>query len=245
MPEDTAQSKLMHFCPRPSCRIAYHEKCLLNIKSQDTDQIASPSSSPVPTRSAKKHASAIHVKRKVVNGHTVVSPTKTTQSRVLRLLACSPDTDDVIDLESLIPMTVIHQNAQPDSDTETAQPPKKKRRGRPSKKMPSSPTEAVIQQSFTLAEVLSTIPPDLLKMAQQPLVRGGAFELGGVAGNIGIVTRARRFVYRALEGGEVPSDWEELLFGEGSDVNISNAIVKLRGGKMVPPLLCPKCKSAI
>jgi hypothetical protein len=123
---------------------------------------------------------------------------------------------------------------------------KKKRRGRPSKKMPSSRTEAVIQ-SFTLAEVLfTTVPPNLLKVAQQPLVRGGAFELGGVVGNIGIVTCAiRRFVYRALEGREVPSDWEELLFGEDSDVTISNAIVKLRGGKMVPPLLCPKCNSAI
>lgn len=219
--------------------MAYHEKCLLSIKSQDPKPAAGPSSSKKsPAKSARKHASSIHVKRRLpaVNGSDTISPS---QSRALRLLACSPDTDDEIDLQSLIPITIVHG-----SDTEI-EPPKKKRRGRP-KNIPSTPTETVLQQPHTLTEVLSTLPPELLQIAQQPLVRGGAFAVGGVAGNIGAVTRARRIVYQILEGGEVPDDWEEMLFGEDGDSNVGNAIVKLTGGKtVIPPLLCPQCNSAI
>ena len=235
-------SKLMHFCPRPSCRIAYHENCLLNIKSQDPDPVAGPSRRKFPAKSARKHASAIHVKRRstAVNGNDTSGQS---QSRDLRLLACSPDTDDEVNLESLIPMTIIHKDVHHESDAEI-EPPKKKRRGRP-KNIPSSPTEVVLQQPRTLTQVLSTLPPELLQVAQQPLVRGGAFAVGGVAGNIGAVTRARRIVYQILEGGEVPDNWEEMLFGEDGDSNFGNAIVKLIGGKTVPPLLCPKCNSAI
>ena len=237
MPEDVDPSRLMHFCPRPSCRIAYHEECLLNIKSKDLDSAAGPSSVILPDRCARKHAAAIHVKRrpKAVNGNT----TRQSQPRALRLLACSPDTDDEIDLGSLIPIT-LEKNTESDTELE---PPKKKRRGRPSKK-PLSP-EVALQQPRTVTEVLSTLPSDLLKIAQQPLVRGGAFAVGGVAGNIGAVTRARRIVYQVLEGGEVPDEWEEMLFGEDGEANVGNAIVKLTGGKTVPPLLCPKCNSAI
>lgn len=229
------QSKLMHFCPRPSCRIAYHENCLLSIKSQDPNPTTGRSSSPRKSfaKSARKHTSTIHVKRRstAVNGNA--------ESRPLRLLACSPDTDDEVDLQSLIPITISNE-----SDTEI-EPPKKKRRGRP-KNIPSSPTETVLQPPRTLTQVLSTLPPELLQVGQQPLVRGGAFAAGGVAGNIGAVTRARRMIYQILEGGDVPDDWEELLFGEDGDANVSNAIVKLIGGKTeIPPLLCPKCNSAI
>lgn len=236
----------MHFCPRPSCRIAYHEECLLDIKSHDHNPDAGPSSPSSPkrlARSARKDAATIHVKRlqRAVNGNT--SPTTgQSQPRALRLLACSPDTDDVIDLASLIPITIVQKDTQIESNTE---PPKKKRRGRPSKNIPSSPTEAVLQEPRSLTDVLSTLPADLLKVAQQPLVRGGAFVNGGVAGNIGAVTRGRRIVYQVLEGGEVPDDWEEMLFGEYADANVGNAIVKLTGGQTVPPLLCPKCHSAI
>ena len=211
------------------------------MKSQDPKQVASLRSSRYPAKSARKHASPIHVKRRstAVNGNVASSQS---QSRPLRLLACSPDTDDEVDLESLIPITVTHKEHGSDTEIE---PPKKKRRGRP-KNIPSSPTEAVLQQPLTLSQVLSTLPPDLLEVAQQPLVRGGAFASGGVAGNIGAVTRARRMVYQVLEGGEVPDDWEEMLFGEDGDANVGNAIVKLIGGKTaVPHLLCPKCNSAI
>ncbi|KAF8803347.1 hypothetical protein BYT27DRAFT_7171823 [Phlegmacium glaucopus] len=238
VPGDVDPSKLMHFCPRPSCRIAYHDKCLLNIKSQDSSPVAGPSSPRPPARSARKHASAIYVNRpqRAVNGN---APTTEAQSqpRALRLLACSPDTDDELELESLIPVTL--------AENSHSEPAKKKRRGRHSKNIPPLPTEDALQQPRTLTDVLSTLPPDLLKVAQQPLVRGGAFALGGVAGNIGAVTRARRMVYQALEGGEVPEDWEIMLFGEDTDATVDNAIVKLRGGKTISPLLCPKCKSAI
>jgi hypothetical protein len=159
-------------------------------------------------------------------------------------LACSPDTDDEVDLGSLIPITLDQKNVQSDSDTEI-QPPKKKRRGRPLKKIRAPPTEAVLQQPRTLTEVLSSLPPDLLKVAQQPLVRGGAFPNGGVAGNIGAVTRARRIVYEILEGGEVADDWEDVLFCGDKEGSVDNAIVELTGGQMVSPLICPKCTSAI
>jgi hypothetical protein len=241
VPEDVDPSKLMHFCPRPSCRIAYHEKCLLDIKSEDPKPVAGPNNPISRSKSARKHATAIHVKRR----STAVddNATSQSQSRALRLLACSPDTDDKIDLESLLPITIITHH---ESDTEI-EPPKKKRRGR-EKKIPSSPTKVVSKQPSTLAQILSTLPPDLLKVAQQPLVRGGAFAVGGVAGNIGAVTRARRIVYQALEDGELPDDWEEMVFADESEdgnANVGNAIVKLVGGKTIPPLLCPKCNSAI
>ena len=246
MPDDPNPSKLMHFCPRPSCRVAYHEECLLDIKSHDRNPDAgssSPSSPKRLARSARKYAPAIHVKRphSAIDGNT--SPTTgQSQLRALRLLACSPDTDDDIDLASLIPITLVEEDTQIESNTE---PPKKKRRGRPSKNIPSSPTKAVLQEPRSLTDVLSTLPADLLKVAQQPLVRGGAFVIGGVAGNIGAVTRARRIVYQVLEGGEAPDDWEVTLFGEYADANVGNAIVELTGGQTVPSLLCPKCHSAI
>ncbi|KAJ3504490.1 hypothetical protein NLJ89_g7907 [Agrocybe chaxingu] len=55
------------------------------------------------------------------------------------------------------------------------------------------------------------------------MVRGGAFDKGGVSGNVGIVTRARRLVYAYLSeagGGTGGSDvevWEEKVFGMSVD----------------------------
>jgi hypothetical protein len=196
-------------------------------------------------RSARKHASPVVQVKRTLKIEVQSGPSSS--SRALRLLACSPDTDDVVDLESLIPLTVV-SSLVPDDDDDSNQPPKKKRRGRPSKKTPTSTShEALVQEPRSLAAILAEIPPALLETAQQPMVRGGAFVSGGISGNLAFVTRARRLAYQILEGSAVPEDWEELVFGPPEDkLGVANAIVKLGGArKALPPVVCPECKSAI
>jgi hypothetical protein len=79
-----------------------------------------------------------------------------------------------------------------------------------------------------------------------------------VAGNIGMVTKARRLVHTALQmgGGEdaVPG-WEDTVFGEDREVvnvGLKNAVVRVtfeeglsKRDKGLPPFVCPNCKSAI
>ncbi|KAF8153107.1 hypothetical protein B0H34DRAFT_91636 [Crassisporium funariophilum] len=241
-PEDTDPSNLMHFCPRPSCQRAYHQGCLVDAKSKESSKAFSSATITITGRSARKRTTSIH--SKIIKAE---EKEEKIESRALRLLTCSPDTNDVVDLESLIPITVVPTKTQHDSDSEPPEPPKKKRRGRPAKNPPpASPKETLLQQPLTLSAALALLPPDLLEVAQQPLVRGGAFSVGGVSGNIGTVTRARRLVYHILEGADVPDNWEELVFGKDTGVCVANTIVKLDGGKRVlPALICPKCQSAI
>jgi hypothetical protein len=123
----------------------------------------------------------------------------------------------------------------------------------------SKPSFPTIEHSpAPLESVLATIPPDLITIATQPLVRGGAFIAEGVAGNIGMVTKARRLVHTALQmgGGEdaVPG-WEDTVFGEDREVinvGLKNAVVRVtfeeglpKRDKGLPPFVCPNCKSAI
>lgn len=136
----------------------------------------------------------------------------------MRLLSSSPDSDDTIDLD------------------ESAQRPLKKRRGRP---------KATAEQATTTAEKLAEMPADLVRIAQQPIVRGRAFEAGGVAGNVYAVVHARRMVYEALEGKDVPEDWESVLAAGNEDWRIYNAIVQLEKGSKLHPVICPKCEGAI
>lgn len=171
------------------------------------------------------------------------------------MLACSPDTDENVDLESLVALTMVQvpvtNNGDDVSDTE--KPPPKKRRGRPSKTAPAAsasgpPVEVRAQPVRALADTLADLPPLLLQVAQQPMLRGGAFKLGGVSGNIGFVTRARRLVYQILEGSLLPEDWEAQVFGMHGEVKLGaeNAVVKIFGArKPMPLVVCPKCRSAI
>ncbi|KAF9485638.1 hypothetical protein BDN70DRAFT_534900 [Pholiota conissans] len=265
-PNDNSPEMVMHFCPRPSCRRAYHQSCLLAGNHKEAKEVkreakgsastsgsvivSNPPNSQKPaTRSARKHA--VPVKSQKASTPEV-QPTSafasgsssSSSSRALRLLACSPDTDDFVDLESLIPLTVISTAVE--DDAEAVDPPKKKRRGRPPKKAPAAPShEALVQPPRSLAAALAEIPPELREIAEQPMVRGNAFVLGGVSGNIGFVTRARRLVYQILEGSSVPDDWMLQVFAS-SDLGVVNAIVKIGGTrKALPPVICPNCKSAI
>ncbi len=152
-----------------------------------------------------------------------------------------------------------------DSATESNvhEPPKKKRRGHPLKARPPPKAKKSVETRTTrplLTEVLSTLPQNLVKIATQPLVRGGAFPAGGVAGNIGMVTQSRRLVYAALQMGggpeSVPDDWQDKVFGDDRQVvgvGLENAIVDVKWegsvpgkkDKELPPFLCPNCRSAI
>ncbi len=208
----------MHFCPRPSCRRAYHQSCLLAGKHKESSSTESPSTIHVkppatPLRSARKHTSPLKKagKRASMASPAYSSSSSSTVNRALRLLACSPDTDENVDLESLVALTMVPvlltNNGDDVSDTE--KPPPKRRRGRPSKTAPAEsasgpPVEVRAQPVRALADTLADLPPLLLQVAQQPMLRGGAFKLGGVSGNIGFVTRARRLVYQILEGSLLP-----------------------------------------
>ncbi|KAF5325495.1 hypothetical protein D9619_009724 [Psilocybe cf. subviscida] len=102
----------------------------------------------------------------------------------------------------------------------------------------------------SLTKALADLPEDLVEVAQQPMVRGAAFQEGGVSGNIGFVTRAREIVYDFLESGNVPESWESAVFEplkpgvqKGA---IRNAIVRIGGLKSgLPRFACPTCHSAI
>lgn len=151
-----------------------------------------------------------------------------TLTREHRLLMTSPETDDPINLEASI-------------DSTSAEPQKKKRRSNGRKS-----TTSGTQDPETPLSALEKLPSDLLKVAQQPQVRGGAFVLGGVSGNIGTVSRARRLVHQILQGENTANDWEKIVFGENPGIGLQNVVVQLEGRKKsLPALVCPDCQSAI
>lgn len=228
-PNDMDPTMIMHFCPRPSCRRAFHQKCLVNMKSKEslnrTVTVTDPIDSDSQNQTSRKS-------RKSTKQGSLKQINPATTPRNLRLLAASPDTDDVVDLDSLIPLTIT-------SDSER---PKKRAKTRQSN---SSAHEAVVEQPKSLSEALSNMPADLVRVAQQPLVRGGAFTHGDITGNLCFVARARKLVYSILEGEEVPDDWISQVFQE-ENTSLHNAIVVLKNAtKALPPVVCPNCKSAI
>jgi hypothetical protein len=87
-------------------------------------------------------------------------------------------------------------------------------------------------------EFLGTLPDHLVRVAEQPIVRGAAFVSGGVSGNVASVVLARRMIYEALQGSTVPDDWDK-------SINVTRSTVRLRSGIRKVALLCPKCNSLI
>jgi len=295
-PMDRTPGGLMHFCPRPACRRAYHTRCLGSSRESSAVKVGvvnGEAGKDVPRKSARKHASPVKkAKAKVSVKAEVDKTTAGLTPRALRLLACSPDTDEDVDLAGLIleagrdeetevegMMKKGKERAVEDGvttgdedelDTIRLAPPRKRQRQarnrrRSTSSQPSSSTAAETQPAPTLDELLSTLPQDLLSIATQAQVRGGAFQAGGVSGNIGLVTRARRFVYAYLRAGgdEAMLDgWKEAVLGavngeedeevgtdgtrkgkkegKGERPTIQNAIVK-----GLQPFVCPVCRSAI
>jgi len=247
----------------------------------DVSGPAGGSTKETPRKSARKHASPIKKARVRVRANgdaSMVGPTP----RALRLLACSPDTDENVDLAGLIlrrreadeeERTAIDDaeiaGGKDDSDAIRLERPRKRQR-------PSSPSPSAAKNpASTLSQLLSAVPPDLLAVATQPQVRGGAFWEGGISGNVGFVTRARRLVYeylRASDGG-VLDGWEETVFGPPQEVEEDDEASasaergqahrgKAKRGEVgkrptienaivrvngwsVEPFVCPECKSAI
>ena len=250
-PNDCEVGSLMHFCPRPSCRKAYHHRCLLGIGSREILTLKIPSfsgsherSSVKVARSTREHASPLRrpSTRKAKVARAVIPPSPAPETpllplspRCLRLLACSPDMDVTLDPWALI----LHNDGATESSSDLDVDGKK----------PATVRRHTETTSFE--SILATISPDLLTIAIQPLVRGGAFVAGGVAGNIGMVTKARRLVYAALQmgGGEeaaIPKNWMDTVFTKDRDlvgIGTKNAVVHVMFD--LPPFLCPRCGSAI
>jgi hypothetical protein len=84
-------------------------------------------------------------------------------------------------------------------------------------------------------ELLSAFPADLVKVAEQPIIKGGR---GGIVGNVTYVVNARRLVYDALIKGSVAEDWVDI-------VDVSRAVVNPDGKKKIPALACPQCQGPI
>ena len=153
-------------------------------------------------------------------------------SRRLRLLSSSPDSDLPIDFESL----------------PSSEPPQKRKRGRPSTASSSSRST----HRKTTEELLGQLPQKLLRVAEQPIVRGAAFLQGGVSGNVRVVVNARRMVYEAIEGGRgVKDGWEEEVGiqepgeEERTVVTIEMTTRKRGNSGLLQPWLCPKCRGPI
>lgn len=128
-----------------------------------------------------------------------------------RLLASSPDTDEPFEFPEAEPL------------------PKRTRLKADSNRFKRLPDPE---------ELLSSLPADLVTVAQQPIVKGGNT---GIIGNIRSVVNARRMLYAALAiyGGSiipVPDDWEE-------SIDIERAVVKRK--KKIPALICPDCQGPI
>ncbi|KIM41505.1 hypothetical protein M413DRAFT_445493 [Hebeloma cylindrosporum] len=292
-PTDRSAGSLMHFCPHPRCRRAYHARCLGSSRESSAVKVGVVNGDTAPRKSARKHASPVKKVKSKVKAETEKTTAGLTP-RALRLLACSPDADEDVDLAGLIlqggedhegnaerkeqKKSVEDAGTTGDEDeldTIRLEPPRKRQRQtrnqpRSTSSQPSSSTAAETNPAPTLDKLLSAAPPKLLSIATQPLVRGGAFWEGGVSGNLGIVTRARRLVYAYLKAGGddgILDGWEEVVFGvvqgeegkdeandengtrkgekddEGDGVKIKNAIVRVDGG--LQPFLCPVCSSAI
>ncbi|KAH9474725.1 hypothetical protein JR316_0013190 [Psilocybe cubensis] len=176
-----------------------------------------------------------------------LTPSNPIFSRSFRLLSCSPDTDETINLQSLIPLTVQSPTELNEAEEIViSRPAMKKRKGRRSvikNHVPSAPPRRPKQ---TIVEALGSVPFELLHIAEQPLVRGAAFANGGISGNIAFVTRARRLLYKLLQGEPMPERWEDEIFVQGEGADLTNAIVKIGASQRpFPPFVCPNCKSAI
>jgi hypothetical protein len=84
-----------------------------------------------------------------------------------------------------------------------------------------------------LDELLSTLPADLVKVAQQPIIKG--INSGGVVGNVKSVVTARKMIYEALKtDSSIPFNWADDL--ETIPASLT---------RNLPALLCPKCHGPV
>jgi len=85
---------------------------------------------------------------------------------------------------------------------------------------------------YSISDPLKKFPEELVKMAQQQIVKG--VQAGGVVGNVKPVVAARRMIYKVLlEGTTLPTDWMDHM-----DVTDSTT-------EKLPRFLCPRCNSPV
>jgi hypothetical protein len=89
------------------------------------------------------------------------------------------------------------------------------------------------------------LPPNLLMLAAQPIVRGAALPALGITGNSHDVIYARRLVYAALRGTAVPEVWEDLVDLAASVVDCHLPILKLEETDEMLVFACPDCSGPI
>jgi len=157
-----------------------------------------------------------------------------------RLLVSSPDSDDPFMLPVQLATTRPRQKEEKKGSTKSATTVQSITNQLGQVLLETAVPEPLIP-ALTL---LSTFPENLIKVAQQLIVRGGqskAVDSGGIVGNVRSVVQARRLVHAALlSGGEATlNGWEEKV-----KVDIEDVVAK-GFKKGVPALLCPRCKGPI
>ncbi|KAG6857511.1 hypothetical protein H0H87_002136 [Tephrocybe sp. NHM501043] len=290
VPYDTTACPLMHFCPRPTCRRYFHPSCLIKDGYRDPDTadrayrllFASPDLNGDSDFVVRQREEEV-VERQLSPGRSIK-----------RVRVGTPLDEDRLTL--VIPEKEDNPHEPTSSQTRSANTTRGRRRGRgrgrglgdsngvnsiktsistPPVHYPTGPIGPSVFDPDATEMLLASLPPDLVRIAQQPIVRGRAFYAGGLSGNLSAVVAARRTVYTALlrrEAGEDAKNygldgWEERVGP------IERALVKLknsdrlddagrrskaqgkgrRGRKRkgseeeegIIPLLCPLCRCAI
>jgi hypothetical protein len=151
-----------------------------------------------------------------------VEPAKAKHDRHLRLITTSPDDDTLFTLSDLVP---------------APSPPATKSK----KKQPDAPHTA----SKTSEEILASLPPPLVYIAQQQILRG-VFG-GGIVGNVKAVTTARRLIYEAVKQEKLRDDWEQIVASAGPMSNTGGNVVrkKAKRGAEWDMLVCTNCKGPV
>ncbi|GLB39938.1 hypothetical protein LshimejAT787_0704480 [Lyophyllum shimeji] len=215
-PDDPAPLSLMHFCPRPACRRWFHARCLLRagLGSEDPDParrrrllLASPDVEGVVEGLGEGggEEEAEGVNRRCGwregtgmgargGGGVTVEVQGGLDAVVVVGVGVGVGTRGRRSFEDEDPEEDEEEAVEPDSDADA--------------------------ESDDMR--LAALPRHLVHIAEQPIVRGAAFPAGGVAGNVAAVVRARRMVYAALRGEEVPAGWEEEL-----GVGVEEAVVEV------------------
>ncbi|KAG6909731.1 hypothetical protein DXG01_015719 [Tephrocybe rancida] len=197
---------LMHYCPRPTCRRFFHASCLL-AEHQDPDTGATSRARRLLCASpdvAGEFLLGAESEKERSPGKAPREAVEDVRSRK-RIRAGTPlDEGEAV---ALAPETASGRGRGRGRGR-----PRGRGRGRgrgkgttvpsvPMRSRSSSRSPALdpdVSDSNSLDMRLAALPPDLVLIAEQPIVRGAAFRVGGLAGNLGAVVAARRTVYTAL-----------------------------------------------
>lgn len=132
------------------------------------------------------------------------------QAHSARLLETWPDIDRSVSVEHLA--SFFHPNMQKGVDSEVK-------------------VDESVQDPL---DPLAVFPPELVDVAEQPIVRG--ILGGGIVGNIASVVAARQLIFKVLTNNtSIPDGWEECIDASTASVNVDN----------LPCCFCPSCHSRI